>query len=107
MQAEIRNARPALGARPGRKESDLHTGEYHSQPVGSTALLCAAAELRLLSKFEFLVGESSDALLLAQLAVDLLRLASGGSLRCTATCRAFAVAFPHQFEKEVGYGDLR
>lgn len=83
----------------------MRLGEYHSQSGSSTALLDAAAELRLLSKFGFLLGNSSEGLLFAQLAVDLLRLSAGASLRSTCLWRSFASQFPELFQiQEDGHG---
>jgi len=65
----------------------------------NNALLVAAAELRNLSRFEFLFdADSTDGLFLPQLALDLRRLADGCSLRSTAVWRAFT-AYRKEYQK--------
>ena len=82
-----------------KKEPTLRPEEYQEFPSGSTALLRATDELRELSRLEFLVGNNPEGLFLAQLALDLLKIAYGSPLSCTGVWRAFAAQYPRLFTK--------
>jgi hypothetical protein len=65
---------------------------------GSTALLLAALHLRTLARLEFLYDpHSEEGVFLSQVALDLRKIAYGGSPNCTAIWRAFAAQYPRLF----------
>jgi hypothetical protein len=64
---------------------------------GSTTLLLAVFHLRDLARIEFLYGNSVEGIFLSQLALDLLKIAYGGALDCTAVWRALAAQHPTFF----------
>lgn len=73
---------------------------YKKNVPGSTALLLAALHLRRLARLEFLYGlNSEEGIFLSQLALDLRKIADGGSPRGTAMWRAIAEQFPMLFAK--------
>lgn len=88
-------------AKPGKKRPMASKG-YQKNILGSTPLLIAALHLRDLARLEFMYGNSQEGIFLSQLAMDLRRIADGGSPRNTAAWRAVMMQFPRLFSNDGG-----
>lgn len=73
---------------------------YHDEPPRPDSLLfVAVSQLRDLSRLEFMYDNLQNGVFLAQLAIDIQRIANGSAPCDTAMWRAIAAQFPTLFGK--------